>query len=144
MPPSGDGLGQLKTLRRALEASEQPSYANLRDYLAEASDCRALAELGALREQQGAWAHARSARVPLGHGDGLLPHCRRCRTPPPTCCLPTLCFEQVRELRLRDPERIVKYGTELLSRHSRRLDPEERESEPSAVAVAAAPSSHRR
>lgn len=33
----------------------------------------------------------------------------------------------MRLLRLRDTERVVQYGTQLLDKHSRKLDPEERE-----------------
>lgn len=39
-------------------------------------------------------------------------------TPPP---------QQVRELRLRDVERVTRCGAELLSRHARKLDGDERE-----------------
>ena len=39
---------------------------------------------------------------------------------PPVCC-------QVRELRLRDVERVTRCGAELLARHARKLDGDERE-----------------
>lgn len=46
-------------------------------------------------------------------------------------------LEQVRLLRLRDTERVVQYGTQLLDKHSRKLDPEELWELHEQVAIAA-------
>lgn len=65
-----------------------------------------------------------SRRLALRAGTSLVASAAVPGPPVPSTCPDAL---QVRLLRLRDTERVVQYGTQLLDKHSRRLDPEERE-----------------
>ncbi len=118
---AADSGEALVRLRRELAASETPSWTALREYL----------EQVRLREES--TSNQRFAEV-----------WTRALAPAPPVCpahLVSLAL-QVRLLRLRDTERVVQYGTQLLDKHSRKLDVEEREWHGQAVRSVLAVAAH--
>jgi hypothetical protein len=125
---AGSGV-ELTRLRKELESSSRPGFSALRDYLRQArcADC-----YGAQRAAE-LCVPCCPPLVTASPLSGALPHA------------------QVRLLRVRDVEGVTKYGMELLSKHSRKLEVDEREwdwlltvhAHPTAAAVPVHPASSR-
>jgi hypothetical protein len=127
MAGATDDAAELQRLQKDLASSDHPSFATLRDYLRQASTPASplTQPSSCLSARGGAPSCPRRAPAPPARW-------RRRRRRRPCLSLtgaaPTLPAPvQVRLLRLRDTERVVKHGSELLQRHARKLDAVERE-----------------